>query len=523
MPEFPGLAEASEGFSGDIGNIREMIVTSRQCSLMEEKGVGATCREHDPLMEKFASRPLRLSTLENIKKHSVKGWHLKLSIRSLLSDGDIGDFLKVANSAILLRGLGMVLAFGLNIFLARSFGETHYGVYTYIFTWIIGASLILRGGFESSLQRFIPEYDVSSQSDVRDRLVGFTLMTTLTLATLLTVPGFFFIKSTGLLTSNFTIFATLFLLINYTLLEQMAGMSRACKKPLAVITSQNLIAPIIFLSLALALSTNFDMQSFGLTTILFSAGLANLAALLAITFHLYRNHLFKPVFTLKNRKEQLGWIVVSFPLLVMNVSQFALSKVDIIIIGFVASSKDIGHYIVAATLAELVTFIIYTGNRIYSPVIAEKFFKKDLAGLQVYLTKTNVVILLLSLLIAIPMAVFGKTVLGLYGQGFKDVYGPFLVLLAAKVCIVMFGPVGITLAVTGHQKIASRVVLILGGIGMLIQYGMIMKYGLMGGASANLIVTLLRSGVLSFVVWKNLSIFPTVFAAPLLRRRSLAE
>ncbi|HLL26114.1 MAG TPA: oligosaccharide flippase family protein, partial [Xanthobacteraceae bacterium] len=77
---------------------------------------------------------------------------------------------RVAGSAFLMRVASAGLAYISQIFFARWMGRFEFGLYVYVWTWLLLLGSFVPLGISSAAQRFVPEYSASRDLD---RLRGF--------------------------------------------------------------------------------------------------------------------------------------------------------------------------------------------------------------------------------------------------------------------------------------------------------------------------------------------------------------
>jgi O-antigen/teichoic acid export membrane protein len=88
----------------------------------------------------------------------------------LFGSGDASHTSRLAGTAFLIRLSGAVLAYGSQILLALWMGPFQFGIFVYVWTWVILLGGVVDLGLCASAQRFIPEY--THRNDL-DRLRGF--------------------------------------------------------------------------------------------------------------------------------------------------------------------------------------------------------------------------------------------------------------------------------------------------------------------------------------------------------------
>ena len=88
-------------------------------------------------------------------------------VRAWLADGS-GTSLarRMAGTAFLIRVASAALAFASQVLFARWMGSSEFGIYVYVWTWVLLIGGIVDIGLASSAQRFIPEYTGRRQFDL---------------------------------------------------------------------------------------------------------------------------------------------------------------------------------------------------------------------------------------------------------------------------------------------------------------------------------------------------------------------
>ncbi len=65
---------------------------------------------------------------------------------------------RLAGAVFLIRAVSAALAYVVQVLLARWMGSFEYGIYAYMWTWVMLLGSLVDGGMAASAQRFIPEY-----------------------------------------------------------------------------------------------------------------------------------------------------------------------------------------------------------------------------------------------------------------------------------------------------------------------------------------------------------------------------
>lgn len=203
------------------------------------------------------------------------------------------------------------------------------------------------------------------------------------------------------------------------------------------------------------------------------------------------------------------WWPTAWAMLLMAASQLLLSQADVLMIGLLRDSTEAGIYAVASQLADLVIFGITAVNLVLAPTIAGLYAKGEREALQRVLTTASRYLLLLCLPAAAVLGFGGEWILGFYGEEFKVAHLALAVLLAGELSIALAGSVGSLLTMTGHAKLASRIVLGSVALNLVLNAVLIPRYGLVGAAAATSAATLTRTVLMSVAVRRLLGLDPT--------------
>ena len=92
-------------------------------------------------------------------------------VKELLADrGENSIARRMAGTAFLIRVFGAGVMYFSHILLARWMGSFEFGVYVYVWTWLVLVGGLAPFGIAYSAQRFMPEYGAAKDLD---RLRGF--------------------------------------------------------------------------------------------------------------------------------------------------------------------------------------------------------------------------------------------------------------------------------------------------------------------------------------------------------------
>src|SRR3954463_7314289 len=100
-------------------------------------------------------------------------------VKALLTDSSEASVTRrLAATIFIIRVVSAVMAYGSQILLARWMGTSDYGIYVYVWTWVLLLGSMMDLGISASAQKIIPEYRTRGEFDLlRGFLVGSRWMT----------------------------------------------------------------------------------------------------------------------------------------------------------------------------------------------------------------------------------------------------------------------------------------------------------------------------------------------------------
>lgn len=241
---------------------------------------------------------------------------------------------------------------------------------------------------------------------------------------------------------------------------------------------------------------------------------AALVVLGANTFMVWR---VRPV-ALRNSTQvvtQGAWWRHAVPFAIMGGVFVLNSQVDVVMLGLLAPSREVGLYRVAARGATLVTM----GLAAASPVIGPAIAREHALGNQHELERTAQRGALFGLAGALPIFLMylieGRWILArVFGEQYTAAWLPLVVLAAGQLINAGTGPVTSVLNMTGHEKETAW---ILGGaavVNILLNGILIPVFGIYGAAIATCASTILWSIALAWRIHAKLGVrLPVSFMA----------
>jgi O-antigen/teichoic acid export membrane protein len=249
---------------------------------------------------------------------------------------------------------------------------------------------------------------------------------------------------------------------------------------------------------------SFFLISLALIYRLYGALIAFMAGALStviLSFWLIRRRIF-PDYR-KYRRIPVGRELLSFswPLALTGFTFLFVSKTDKIMLGYFMTSQDVGIYMPALVLSNLLVFVATAFKYIFLPVASEFFTRNDISGLERLYKSTSKWIFMVVTPLFLLILLFPKEIITiLYGSEYTGGYIALVVLAFGIAMNDFAGTAGNILVGGGHTKLNLACEIIAAVTNVLLNIILIPVYGIAGAALATGISYITRNiSSLSFV------------------------
>ncbi len=423
---------------------------------------------------------------------------------SLLAKGATGSLAV----ALVATGLGFVV----QAVLARVLGVSQFGVYIYTLTWINTLLLLTTLGLDGSLVRYIPAYRTQREWGLLRGVLRWSL-TAVFFASLFVGAVIFLVtwllenKISTDLQVTFWVGIALLPLLSLTIVRQAAlrGFKHAARSE---------IPDTIFRSLIILFLVGIFYYIIQQPISAWHAMMFNLVGAV-IAFIIGGIWLMRVLpIDMANNKEQFAhreWLRVSIPMMLISAMNLILEKADVLMLGILINTEQAGIYAISARVSELALFGLSAVNAIAAPMISEYFNKDAKQELQRTVKLAARGITAFTVVVIVFVLIFGKFILGLFGDEFISGYVPLLILLTGNAVIALGGTVGFVMTMTGYQNQAATIVAVCAVFNLILNSLLIPSFGLNGAAIATVTTSIMMISSMLIYVWRKLSINASAF------------
>jgi O-antigen/teichoic acid export membrane protein len=184
------------------------------------------------------------------------------------------------------------------------------------------------------------------------------------------------------------------------------------------------------------------------------------------------------------------WRREATPLILVALFTFFFADVDILLVTPLMSSADTAIVGLCLKLALLVGFAVQVAHQVVVPDLADAHARKEHGAIRDVVLKALGFPLAVTVAALIIVALWGETILALFGPEFTGAKIPLLILLGCQLARAVFGPNVPLLTVIGAQRqnaaLAVAALVVLG----LANVVLVPAYGVLGAALAVAIATL---------------------------------
>jgi O-antigen/teichoic acid export membrane protein len=389
-----------------------------------------------------------------------------------LIGGSIGSF-----SA---KIVGLVVAFGLQVLLARYAGIADYGKYVLVLAWINALALFGRLGFDSSVIRLIPRYQ---EQQAFGHLKGILL-------TAIAVPclvGLLLAWSVSQVTQTWLGDAVGLVgafrwgsvaLPMAVLSGILANAGLGLGRPVVSQYPELLIRPVLIGAAVLTFSAPgqlsaadiWKMQALAWVVSVFASSIL-VARWMGATVRAARAVTLIP-----------DWVKVSLPLLAISASYHITSQSDTIMVGTLIDPQSAGVYSAASRFAGLIQFGLVAVQMVAAPMISGYFSSQKVVELSNLASSVATISIWFAAPAALFIIVFGDFLLGMFGSEFKTGYQAMVILAVAQFINSATGACGYLATMTDGERFAAKIIGMAAVLNIALNFVLIPIWGISGAA-----------------------------------------
>ncbi len=437
---------------------------------------------------------------------------LRLRLAGLLGGSSEASVTKrLAGTVFIIRVISAAMAYLSQILLARWMGSSDYGVYVYVWTWVLLLGSMMDFGFSASAQKIIPEYRASGDAALLRGFLSGSRWMTLLVSTLISALLAGVVKMTSPWIDPNTVvplYIGCITLPAFVVANTQDGIARSHDWMRLGLMPQFIVRQSLIIGFtAGAFALGFNL---GATAAMLASAAAVWIAMIAQMVVLNRR-LGSHVEAGPNAYDFRSWLAVSMPILLVESFYLLLSYTDVLVLQQFRSSEEVGVYFAVVKTLALVSFIHYAMSATTAHRFAEYHALGDKARLAAYVAHAIKWTFWPSLAATILLLALGKPLLSLFGPQFVVGYDIMLIAAIGLLARSAIGPVERLLNMLGHQMICALAYGLAFAANLVLCIMLVPRFGGHGAAAATSIALVFETVLLFWIVRRRLGLHVLAF------------
>lgn len=378
-------------------------------------------------------------------------------LQSRLGDADQQVVQRLAGTVFLIRVIAAALAYISNVLFARWMGTFEFGIFVYVWTWVLLIGQALDLGLATAAQRFIPEYRERGLIDLLRGYISRSRWIAVGVAIVVAVlcAGLVRLLTPHLDSYNvIPLYIACIALPAYALANVQDGISRSYDWVALGIVPTYIVRQLLLTGL-MAVAYFAGLPVDAVTAMVLSAAAIWLPALLQMAV-LDRRLRTKIERGPKAHDVRL-WLGVALPILMAESFYLLLTHTDLLVLQQFRSPEDVAIYYAAVKTLALVAFIHFSIAATTAHRVAAYHAAGDRDGLAEFMRKAIRLTFWPSLVATVALLAFGKPILSLFGAQFTEGYHLMFILAVGLLARAAIGPMERFLNVIGEQRACALV------------------------------------------------------------------
>lgn len=411
-----------------------------------------------------------------------------------MSNKHFSELLKGSVLSFLSKIIGIIIGYVIILVIANYYGSEGIGVFTISMTIIQIASVITLLGLDTAILRFTSEnYHKKEGYDIVSKIYYKMLVLLVPSAILMTISMYMCSPIfSNLLFHNqeATIYYNLAILgiLPMSLLLLHREILRGLKKIWIYSVLSNITIPFFTLIvITVFILNNILVNKTIVISQIFSLLISSIISILFFKFFFknsQKNH------TTTNHISYFSILSISVPMMLSSSLSMIMNWLDIIMLGALSSTEEVGIYSVALKISLLASISLVAINSIAAPKFAELWNKQDISGLKEVVQKTSKMFFWSSTPIIMIIILFPEYILNIFGEEFVEGKATLIILVIGQFVNTISGSVNYLLNMTGNEKFVRNNIIIAFLINIVLNYILIPTYGIFGAALATSISTI---------------------------------
>jgi O-antigen/teichoic acid export membrane protein len=414
-------------------------------------------------------------------------------------------------TAFFVYAAGFGLTYCSQLVIARVVGVDTYGVYAYVFAWMVVLAYFSALGFDVGLLRFVPAYKAERAWPLLQGVIQYAQRRATLVGLSVIFVGIWVVKawsSSPELRSTFLAgFALVPILalvrIRCSAVRAFGGVVSALV-PDRVVRDGTLIGILAIASLGLGWTLN---APFVMVATLISSALGLVCAGLAM-----RHCRPRAIDDILPVYDAAAWRRAAIPLVILGATEALMNRTGVILLGWITDTKSAGIYSLAFNIALVVTLPRIAVNTLFAPVISDLYARSDKETMQVLITRAASWTFCAGICIAAALFILAEPLLSWFGAGYEAGVPALRVLLISQVMAASAGSQLYVMTMTGHERSAAVLLVCCAMVNAGASAVLVGMFGLTGAAIGTAVSLVVWNVAMALFLRRRLNLLPGVLA-----------
>jgi O-antigen/teichoic acid export membrane protein len=428
-------------------------------------------------------------------------------IKDWLRDGsDQSIAQRMAGTTFVIRVTNAAIVYLTQVFLARWMGGFEFGIYVYVWTWVLLAGDLVHFGLPLAAQRYIPEYIKFAELQLlRGFLVGgqWLVFSLAAAAAIFSAVG---IKVAEPWLGRYEIIPLYLACVTlpfYALSSMLDGIARSYNWVNVALIPPYFVRPLILIALmAVGHAAGFGSDA---VTAMVAAVVATWISTI-VQLAILNQRLTTAVERGPKAYAVKAWLGTSLPIIMAWGFYVMLTYTDVLVLQQFRPPKEVGIYYAASKTLALVAFVYFS----VATAVAHRFSEYHVAGnqdgLRDFVTKSVKWTFWPSLAATVVILGLGKPLLRLFGPEFIQGYPLMFILAIGLMARASIGPAERLLNMLGEQRSCAMVYATAFATNVVACVVLIPRFGITGAAIATSAALMVESTLLFAVSKRRLGL-----------------
>jgi len=427
-------------------------------------------------------------------------------------DGDRAQTLRHAVAAFLIRVASAGILYASQIVLARWMGTFEYGIYVFVWTWVLVLGGISSAGLSFAMIRLVPQLrETEDTAQLRGLLFGGRLFSVGLSTFIAGAAGTLLWLFPQALAQHYVlpVFLALVCLPLYTLTDVQDGIGRGQAWMGVALLPPYVFRPILLLA-AMTCAVGLGLPATAVT----AAAAAIFATWLSAIMQTIALHLRLRKFLPQGPRTYApgAWAGTALPLLVIGACEMLMQNVDVLVISMHMTPADAGIYYAAAKTMSLIMFVHYAVGSAVASRFAALHARGDHDELRRFVRDAVNWTFWPSLAAAVAVLLLGRPLLSLFGPQFLTGYPVMLILVVGFLSRSAMGPSEFLLNMLGEQRACAHSLLVAALICVCLNLLLVPLWGLIGAATSTAAALASVAALNYFAVRRRLNLDVAIWA-----------